>query len=232
MKSHNDAVQHSSKACDWRTPVQMFAKADREFQFVLDAAATADNKLCPHYFGPDHKDPLLRDALSVDWDEHIGHLYQVIGILSRCAVWCNPPFSRELASAYTTGQIKVDGVLVSHPIDPAMARAMKIGSWLEKFALESRRGVTIVSPIPFSPQTDWWREYVEGHGQELKHFHAAREVRKLPYRASFLRPDGTEAANAGNNTALVVWKGGHGIVAPWVPLQVYWDYLKEEQANG
>ncbi len=199
MTTHSDRVQHSSRIPDWRTPPSLFSALDREFQFVLDAAASKTDKLCPHYFGPDHKDPLLRDALTVNWTEHIGGLYQLTGILSRCAIFLNPPFSRELK--------------------------MPIGPWIEKCWKESQAGCTIVGVIPYSTQTDWWRRWVEGHGLEIKEFHAARETRKIPHRVSFLRPDGSEAANAGGNTAVVVWKGGHGICAPWMPWAPYWDYL-------
>lgn len=224
-KRHTEAVQHSSKFPNWRTPPALYAALDAEFQFVLDAAASKTDKLAGHYFGPDHKDPLLRDGLSVNWVEHIGGLYQVMGILSRCAIFVNPPFSRELASAYTTGTIKVGGVDVPHPIDPIQARAMKIGSWLEKCWQESQAGCTIVGVIPYSPQTDWWRTYVEGHGEELVRFHAAREVRKIPHRVSFLLPDGSETNSAGGNTSIVVWRARHGLVAPWTPFSAYWEYL-------
>jgi phage N-6-adenine-methyltransferase len=203
MKSHNDSVQHSSKFPDWRTPVSLFAQLDREFQFVLDAAADKQNKLCTHYFGSDHHDPKLRDALTVSWKDHIGGLYQLVGILSRCAIFVNPPYSRE--------------------------HKMPIGPWIEKAWTESKAGCTVVGVIPYSPQTEWWRQWVEGHGLELKDFHAARETRKIPHRVSFLRPDGTEADNAGGNTAIVVWRGSHGVVAPFVPWAPYWDYLPKEQ---
>ena len=199
MTRHTEAVQHSSKDSSWRTPSALFATLDAEFQFVLDAAATKTNKLCSHYFGPDHTDPLLRDALQVDWQQHIGGLYQLAGILSRCAIYVNPPYSRE--------------------------QKQPIGPWIKKCWAESQKGCTVVGVIPYSPQTEWWRQWVEGHGMELKDFHAAREARKIPHRVSFLRADGSEADNAGGNTSVVVWKGRHGLQAPWVPFSPYWDYL-------
>lgn len=198
-KQHDEAVQHSSKEPNWKTPPALFAQLDREFQFVLDAAATKTDKLCPHYFGPDHSDPKLRNALTVDWADHIGSLYQIVGILSRCAIFVNPPFSREHKM----------------PIEP----------WLEKAWSESRKGCTVVGVIPYSPQTIWWRRYVEGQDViALKDFHAARETRKIPHRVTFLRPDGSVEGNAGGNTAIVVWKHAHGLVPPWVPFAPYWDY--------
>lgn len=197
-KNHIEAVQHASRSSDRRTPVRLFAQLDQEFQFVVDAAADARNKLCPHYFGLDHSLPSLRDGLQVDWAAFVKSCYAVTGVLSRCAVWINPPYARE--------------------------HKQPIGPWVEKCWLESQRGVTVVGIIPYSPQTIWWREFVEGHGRELKDFHAAREVRKIPHRVTFLRPDGSVEGNAGGNTAVVVWKAKHGIQAPWVPFNCYWDY--------
>ena len=89
-------------------------------------------------------------------------------------------------------------------------------------------GGTVVGVIPYSPQTEWWRTYVEGQqekGATLETFFAAREVRKIPHRVTFLRPDGSVEGSAGGNTAIVVWKPKHGICAPWVPFSPYWDYL-------
>lgn len=202
MKHHTEAVQHSSVNPNWRTPARLFSVLDQEFVFLLDAAATKAHTLCPHYFGPDHRDPRYRDALTVDWAEYLRTQYQLSALadpLPRGAIFVNPPYSRKLG--------------------------MPIAPWIEKCWIESQAGCTIVAVIPYSPQTDWWRTWVEGHGTELKDFHAARETRKIPHRVSFLREDGTEAENAGGNTAIVVWRPKHGIVAPWMPWAPYWTYL-------
>lgn len=199
-KRHADAVQHSSKEPNWRTPPSLFAQLDQEFAFIIDAAATKDVTLCQRYFGPDVADPVLRDALTVDWDFWRNRWYDTAG--PGYAIFVNPPYSRELK--------------------------LPIGPWIEKCWLESQKGAVIVGVIPYSPQTEWWRKWVEGHEPldgTLATFHAAREVRKIPHRVSFLRPDGTEADNAGGNTAIVVWKPKSGLVAPWVPWSSYWDYL-------
>ncbi len=201
-KQHTEAVQHSSVSPDWRTPPALYATLDAEFCFVLDAAATAQDKLCPHYFGPDHVNPKLRNALDVDWAAFVRGCYDITGALSRSAIWINPPYSRKL----------------SLPITP----------WLEKCWQEAQRGCTIVGVIPYSPQTEWWRTYVEGQQEEgatLKMFFAAREVRKIPHRVTFLRPNGEVEGNAGGNTAIVVWRPKHGVCAPWVPWSPYFEYL-------
>ncbi len=62
---------------DWCTPQDFFDKLDREFHFMLDAAATDKTAKCTLYFTPE------TDGLSQSWD---------------CggAVFCNPPYGREI----------------------------------------------------------------------------------------------------------------------------------------
>jgi phage N-6-adenine-methyltransferase len=57
---------------EWETPDWLFAKLDREFNFVCDVAATAENAKCKHYYSP------ATDGLQARW----------FG-----ACWCNPPYS-------------------------------------------------------------------------------------------------------------------------------------------
>jgi site-specific DNA-methyltransferase (adenine-specific) len=77
------AVLWSSKSDEWETPQDLYEALDREFNFTLDAAATAENAKCPDYLGPDHPAEALRDALRVSW-----------GVFCDEAVWCNPPYSK------------------------------------------------------------------------------------------------------------------------------------------
>lgn len=67
----------SSKRMDWCTPQDFFDDLNREFHFVLDAAATVKTAKCPMYFTPE------TDGLSQSWN-HGG------------AVFCNPPYGREI----------------------------------------------------------------------------------------------------------------------------------------
>lgn len=231
-KRHTEQIMHSSKEAGWRTPTSLFAKLDAEFAFAIDAAADKTNKLCGQYFGLDHFNKDLRNALTVDWTQYVEGLYVTERkIFSLTGVFVNPPYSKELSAAYSSGKIKsgtTPGVMKDHPKDLALAAGFRVGSWCKKAWQESQKGLTVVGVIPYSPQTDWWRKWVEGmepEGGLLANFHAAREVRKIPHRVSFLRPDGTEEGNAGGNTAIVVWKGRHGLCAPWVPFNSYWEYL-------
>ena len=68
----------------WTTPKSFYAKMHAEFNFTLDAAALEDSALCETYFGPDHINPDMRDALVLDWSEYAPSK----------TVWLNPPYGR------------------------------------------------------------------------------------------------------------------------------------------
>lgn len=70
----------------WTTPKDFFDKLNLEFNFTMDAAALSNSTLVPNnWLGPDHPQPLRRDALIVDWDK-----------LTNGFVWMNPPYGREI----------------------------------------------------------------------------------------------------------------------------------------
>ena len=64
---------------EWSTPIDTFAALHREFTFMLDAAATRENRLCTNYYGPDHEKAECRNGLVVDWAS---------------STFVNPPYSR------------------------------------------------------------------------------------------------------------------------------------------
>lgn len=67
----------SSKNMDWCTPQDFFDALNKEFDFVLDAAATEKTAKCGLYYTPE------TDGLSQSWDRG-------------GAVFCNPPYGREI----------------------------------------------------------------------------------------------------------------------------------------
>lgn len=87
----------SSKKMDWCTPQDFFDRLNKEFGFVLDAAATEKTAKCPPYYTP------KTDGLSQSWD---------------CggAVFCNPPYGREIGKwvkkAYDEAQKGITIVLL------------------------------------------------------------------------------------------------------------------------
>jgi site-specific DNA-methyltransferase (adenine-specific) len=70
-------IQFSSNTDEWPTPRWFFKKLNRRFQFTLDAAATADNALCPLFF------TRAQDGLQQDWKDH--------------RVFLNPPYRRQIS---------------------------------------------------------------------------------------------------------------------------------------
>jgi phage N-6-adenine-methyltransferase len=76
----------SSNDDTWTTPRNFYDKLNTEFNFSLDAAALKSSALCDNWFGPDHDDPNLRDALVMDWSQHAPSK----------TVWLNPPYGKSI----------------------------------------------------------------------------------------------------------------------------------------
>lgn len=70
---------------NWMTPPEIFAALDAEFGFYLDACASFENTLCPHWLSCED------DALSCDWQSY-------------GAVWCNPPYKNPLPRVHKAVQ--------------------------------------------------------------------------------------------------------------------------------
>ena len=81
------------KKKDWATPAYFFNLWNKKYNFDLDAAAMDHNKKIDNYLGPDHKDPLRTDALSVNWDEY-----------ATSAIWCNPPYGKYIKDFLIKGE--------------------------------------------------------------------------------------------------------------------------------
>ena len=108
----------SSQKMDYCTPQDFFDRLNREFHFALDAAATEKSAKCPAYYTPE------ADGLKRPW-----------GITGEGAVFCNPPYGRE------------------------------IGKWVRKAYEEAQRGVTVVLLIPARTDTAYFHEYIYGKAE-------------------------------------------------------------------
>jgi len=85
------AVLHSSASDEWGTPQGLFDELDAEHgPCTLDACASNGMAKVPNRYGLDHPDPARRDALAADWAADA----------AGGAVWCNPPYSRDLFPAF------------------------------------------------------------------------------------------------------------------------------------
>ncbi len=225
MRDHDKRIIHSSERADWRTDPALFDRLAREFRFALDVAA---DSTCPtvktigHYLGPGSDGCIDGLAAGGLWQRFARGRATSPEVR---AFFMNPPYSKKLAAAFTSGKILVKGVEQDHPIDLAQARAMRIENWMHTAWVEGQKW-TGVGIIPYSPQTRWWRSCVCGLDPDSGDWRgfAAVEVRKLPHRATFFRPDGEPANNAPGNTAVVIWRPDHGYWGPWQPVERYWTY--------
>lgn len=73
----NTAVHFSSATDMWATPQKTFDELNREFNFVLDVCAVAENTKCLSYYSP------VQDGLKQKWN--IGG-----------TAWMNPPYGRSI----------------------------------------------------------------------------------------------------------------------------------------
>lgn len=104
----------SSKTDDWATPQDFFDKLNEEFNFQLDVCADESNAKCARYFSK------KQDGLAQSWTLPNGG-----------AVWCNPPYGRE------------------------------ISKWVQKSSEESKlHNETVVMLIPARTDTKWFHEYI------------------------------------------------------------------------
>ena len=112
-----NAALLSSKDMTWCTPQDFFDLLNVEFGFSLDAAATDKSAKCPVYFTPE------TDGLQQPWT------------LSGGAVFCNPPYGRE------------------------------IGKWVRKAYEEAQSGTTVVLLIPARTDTTYFHDYIYGYAE-------------------------------------------------------------------
>lgn len=88
MASKAHSALTSSRFSGWRTPQYLFDALHEEFNFVLDAAAQAEDTKCGCWLGPDSA--ICDDALVMPWGD-----YMVMDLIPRGAIFCNPPYSRD-----------------------------------------------------------------------------------------------------------------------------------------
>ena len=87
----NTDLHFSSKSNEWETPQEFFDKLDKEFNFVLDAAATKDNTKCPHFIG------IEEDSLQCDWK------LRSFNGENQGSIFVNPPYSRSVSKFVKKG---------------------------------------------------------------------------------------------------------------------------------
>lgn len=88
-----DAVLHSSKSMEWRTPPELFTALDRKYSFTLDPAATLENALAPTFYTVDG---LYHDLPSSSEIEQLSTEDGLTGSWQGNRVFVNPPYGTEL----------------------------------------------------------------------------------------------------------------------------------------
>jgi phage N-6-adenine-methyltransferase len=84
----------------WSTPQWLFDALNKEFDFVLDAAANHHNTKCDHYITAEE------DALNIAWAEQTDFY-----ILDGKSVWVNPPYSKGMVGAFIDKAIEEIDIL-------------------------------------------------------------------------------------------------------------------------
>jgi phage N-6-adenine-methyltransferase len=206
MKAHRDRLMHSSEFPDWGTPDPMVKALRAQFPFVLDVAASDENKKAPNYYGLDHVWSDWRDGLARDWH---ADAWESVTDYAGGPLWAfmNPPYSRE--------------------------QGIRIEPWIAKAYEESLKGLGVVAVIPASTQTRWWQKWVrkaheirdiphrvnfEASASTLAAINAKRAAANPP------KPPVDQAWNAGGNTAVVIWWHVPGYVGHVEPIRRYWTY--------
>lgn len=121
----------------WATPPDFFDAIDSEFDFVLDAAATKNNRKVTAYFGPDHHVTSRDDMFTADISKVDGTIY------------LNPPFAAmmPIVSLATIWQQQKKTVVVVGPVSPDTAwwRALEFSASEIRFL---RPRIKFISPHP------------------------------------------------------------------------------------
>lgn len=214
--SHNLRIVTSSDNPNWRTDPALFAALGEVLPFTLglDLAATYADKLCDHYLSPEMDGGTIAqgpEGVISRMLEGVQGVYRAGEYPNLEFAWLNPPYS---VKRYRETR------------DPAML----VESWAalcfrtaEMFA-DLLPNAKIVGLFPYTPQTEWWRTYVEGHGPRFPTF-GAEAIWRFPHRLSFYREDGSgQAASSNVNHALVFWGSGKGFTGPWFAPTRYWTY--------
>lgn len=128
-----------SERDDWGTPQSIFNELHKEFNFQMDACATAKNAKCPVFINEE------QDCLRLPWSAYAKR------------VWMNPPYRRSENACKNNCNKKTckrRGWCAAEPIPGTYY-------FVRKAANERKNGVTTVCLLPSRTGSKWWHQYVE-----------------------------------------------------------------------
>lgn len=102
----NTTLMFGKASDEWSTPQDFFDDLDAKYGFGIDAAARLGNTKLDCFFGPDHPNPLCRDALVPSWYE----VARANGVDPIC--WLNPPYSKCRAFVAKAREAALEGCVV------------------------------------------------------------------------------------------------------------------------
>lgn len=151
------SIFHKSLHIDWRTPKALFdAQVARWGPYWLDAAATAENKLCEYHLGPGSD---AEDALSVDWapTEEIVQQYGA-------NIWLNHPYSKG-ENPCTPDCAKPKCAERGYHLDRRVASSAEWMLYARNQALGEalQLGGVITCLTKRAGETQWWKDSVLQH---------------------------------------------------------------------
>lgn len=145
----NNDLMFSTGENDVETPDKFFDEWNQKCYedtgqfFGWDVAAVQGNRKCDNYFGPDHKNPAYRNALTIDWPTDV-------------PLWMNPPYGK-----------------AEHPCNSKCKklRCPKRGfhlteyspgciDFVQKASEQALRGCDIWMLLAARTDTEWWHRYV------------------------------------------------------------------------
>lgn len=201
MKAHDQRIIGSSGEAIYRTPEDLALTLDAEFNFTLDACASADNAIVPaSYFGPDHIIPARRDALKAPWS--LGEMQ------GRVRAFFNPPYSRELGIPIAPFVQKGhDEARQNRHTVVALLPAAVQTRWWKKYCLHA-------DEIRFFPhRLTFWLSDEE---RDMINARRAHEGKK---------PIGA-LTNSNVNHAIVIWRPHFGTYVNPAPRVLWWSHKK------
>lgn len=188
MNKRTRKLMFATGTNDRATPRKFFRALDEEFEFVIDVCATKRNRKLTNYFGPDHRNPKVRDALAITWPR-------------RGPCFMNPPYGAAEEPCKKRCRLKRCRKRGWH-------RAVYAAGCYEfvRKAADERlsRGVTTVALLAARTDTAWFHEFIwDAAIHQPRH---GVQVRFLEGRLSF----GDEKDPAPFPSMVVVFKGTRG----------------------